>query len=93
MLDWRTENPYEASHNIMNRWYNIFTGNLGYHTAHHVKPGLHWSKLPEFHATIADKIPKHLYHLPAYPFRGFQINREIRLEPTASTESGYEQTA
>ncbi len=56
-----TENPYEASYNTLHPWYNWMTGNLGYHTAHHVKPGLHWSKLPEFHASIADKIPAHLY--------------------------------
>ena len=62
-----TQNPYEASHNIMHRSYNILTGNLGYHTAHHVKPGLHWSKLPEFHATIADRIPHDLYIEPFFP--------------------------
>jgi hypothetical protein len=32
-----------------------------------VKPKLHWSKLPEFHATIADKIPDHLYIQPFFP--------------------------
>ena len=62
-----TANHYEASHNIMHRSYNILTGNLGYHTAHHVKPKLHWSKLPEFHATIADRIPDHLYIEPFFP--------------------------
>jgi len=62
-----TQNPYEASHNILHRSYNILTGNLGYHTAHHVKPKLHWSKLPEFHATIAGKIPADLYIEPFFP--------------------------
>ena len=62
-----TENPYEASHNILHRSYNLLTGNLGYHTAHHVKPKLHWSKLPAFHASIADRIPPHLYQEPFFP--------------------------
>jgi len=66
-----TEDHFEASYNVMNKWYNIFTGNLGYHTAHHVKPGVHWSKLPEYHATIAHKIPAHLYRRPCIPFRWF----------------------
>jgi len=62
-----TQNPYEASHNILHRSYNILTGNLGYHTAHHVKPKLHWSKLPQFHATIAGRIPAELYIEPFFP--------------------------
>lgn len=59
---------FEASYSITHYWYNLFTGNLGYHVAHHAKPGLHWSKLPAYHATIADKIPEHLYRKPFVPF-------------------------
>lgn len=55
-----TDNQFEASFNNLNRWYNLFTGNLGYHTAHHYNGGLHWSKLPRLHERIADKIPDHL---------------------------------
>jgi fatty acid desaturase len=57
-----TENEFEASRNNMNPLYNFFTGNLGYHTAHHHKQGVHWSKLPALHATIKDKIPDYLYN-------------------------------
>jgi fatty acid desaturase len=56
-----TDNPFDASHNIMNRWFNRLTGNLGYHTAHHHSGGLHWSRLPALHARIAHRIPPHLY--------------------------------
>jgi len=56
-----TQNEFEASYNNLNPLYNILTGNLGYHTAHHHKQGVHWSKLPQLHATIEDNIPKHLY--------------------------------
>ncbi|MFL0804309.1 MAG: fatty acid desaturase [Agarilytica sp.] len=55
-----TENEFEASRNNLNRFYNITTGNLGYHTAHHHRQGLHWSLLPELHEKIKDKIPAHL---------------------------------
>jgi len=56
-----TKNQFEASYNNLGKIYNFFTGNLGYHTAHHYKQGVHWSKLPALHATIEDKIPAHLY--------------------------------
>lgn len=61
------DDEYAASNNITHRWYNILTGNLGYHTAHHLRPGLHWSKLPAFHARIADKIPAENYRGPGLP--------------------------
>jgi fatty acid desaturase len=55
-----TQNEYEASYNNLHRWYNRLTGNLGYHTAHHVKQGLHWSKLPILHEEIKHRIPSAL---------------------------------
>ena len=64
-----TDEHHEASYNIMHKWYNIFTGNLGYHTAHHMKMGLHWSKLPDFHAEIAHKIRPEFYVEPCIPFK------------------------
>ena len=56
-----TENEFEASRNKMSPVFNFLTGNLGYHTAHHHKQGVHWSKLPELHEKIKDKIPEYLY--------------------------------
>jgi fatty acid desaturase len=64
-----TDDEFEASYNITDRLYNVFTGNLGYYTAHHMKMGLHWSKLPSFHEQVRDRIPDHLYRLPPPPFR------------------------
>jgi len=55
-----TDDNFKASYNNTNKWFNIFTGNLGFHTAHHYKQGIHWSKLPELHEQIKNKIPSHL---------------------------------
>ncbi|WNG36555.1 fatty acid desaturase [Archangium violaceum] len=63
-----TKEHAEASYNILHRGYNLMTGNLGYHTAHHTKHGLHWSKLPELHAQMARDIPPTLYRQPGIPF-------------------------
>ena len=57
-----TDNEFEASYNNLNKWYNLFTGNLGYHTAHHHKQGVHWSLLPNLHEKIKDEIPPSLIH-------------------------------
>lgn len=52
-----TDDHMHASRNYTHKFRNILTGNLGYHTAHHYRQGLHWSKLPELHAELLDKIP------------------------------------
>jgi fatty acid desaturase len=51
---------YDASMNNTSPAYNFLTCNLGYHTAHHKRPGVHWSLLPKLHEEIKDEIPPHL---------------------------------
>jgi fatty acid desaturase len=53
-----TKDKFAASYTDLNNFWNIMTGNLGYHTAHHVKPNEHWSNLPNVHAEMLDKIPE-----------------------------------
>jgi fatty acid desaturase len=52
------DNHLVASVNRDNRIYNVLTGNLGLHTAHHKRPGLHWSLLPKLHEQIRSQIPE-----------------------------------
>ena len=56
-----SQDDFTASYNTMNSVYNLVTGNLGYHTAHHHKQGVHWSELPALHQTIKHRIPAELY--------------------------------
>ena len=67
--DLDTDDHLHASYNILHRGYNLATGNLGFHTAHHSRPGLHWSRLPAFHAEIEGGIPANHYRQPGWPFR------------------------
>ena len=46
-----------ASRNTTNAFYNLVSGNLGYHSAHHIRPNLHWSALPRMHEELRSKIP------------------------------------
>jgi len=48
---------YDASVNRTSGVYNFLTCNLGYHTAHHARPGLLWSLLEKLHDDIEDRIP------------------------------------
>ncbi len=61
-----TQNHLEASVNTLNRRFNLLTGNLGFHTAHHYKQAVHWSKLPELHRQIAHQIPPQLFRKPDF---------------------------
>ncbi len=58
--DEHSSNPYERANSSLNRVFNRFCNNFGYHTAHHLKPTAHWTELPEIHAQIASRIPGHL---------------------------------
>ena len=66
--DEESENVYERANNSLSWWFNFSTHNFGYHTAHHIRPGAHWTELPEIHRTIADKIPER--HLKTFSWSG-----------------------
>jgi fatty acid desaturase len=55
-----TDDHLVGSRNRDNRIYNWMTCNLGLHTAHHKRPGVHWTLLPQVHAEIEDRIPSEL---------------------------------
>ena len=77
-----------ACNNIIQRFYNVFTGNLGYHTAHHFRPGMHWSLLPALHAEIESKIPKEAYVEPGVPWKYFGESKGAEnFKPSVPAES------
>ena len=47
---------HDHSRSFVSPTLNFLLFNNGFHAAHHENPGLHWSKLPEAHAKIADQI-------------------------------------
>lgn len=65
---------YNHSRNFVGALVNWFTYNNGYHTIHHIEPGLHWSLLPAAHA---QRIAPHIHpsldqrSLIVYLFRTF----------------------
>lgn len=76
-----TDSEFHASSNTLDRFYNLVTGNLGYHTAHHHRQALHWSKLPALHAQLKDRIPATTYLEVGIPFSWFSW-----LAPPAAAE-------
>ena len=62
-----TESHFTGCTNITDPIYNVLTGNLGFHAAHHYRQNVHWSKLPELHAQIAHKIPAENLHEAGAP--------------------------
>lgn len=71
-----TDDHFVASRNVELKLYNLTSWNLGFHTAHHMLPGLHWSKLPGLHDRIRDRIPEHL--LTQTLFLQWLPERELR---------------
>jgi fatty acid desaturase len=47
---------WDHSRNFLSPILNAVLFNNGYHTVHHLKPGVHWSELPALHAQHAHKI-------------------------------------
>jgi fatty acid desaturase len=50
------DSAWNHSRNFVGRWLNWWVFNNGYHTAHHARPGLHWSLVPGFHEQIRAQI-------------------------------------
>ena len=53
-----SENKYEHANNSLSPMFNRLTHNFGYHTAHHLIPGAHWTALPDIHRRIEHRIPE-----------------------------------
>ncbi len=54
------ESAWNHSRNFESPMLNALLFNNGYHTVHHLKPGLHWSLTPALHAEHAPKIHSEL---------------------------------
>ena len=64
--------PYNHSRNFSGAALNFFLFNNGFHGAHHIKPNLHWSLLPDYHEKHVRPYvhPElDLVSLPAYLFK------------------------
>ena len=54
------DSEYNHCRNFVGRWTNWWLFNNGYHAAHHIHPGLHWSELPACHENIRGSIDPRL---------------------------------
>ncbi len=74
--DCDTTSEYDHSRNVTGGLINFFLLNNGYHTAHHLRPAMHWSLLPEFHRNhVLPRINPILNHRT---FTGLVIERLLR---------------
>lgn len=71
--DCDTGSEYDHSRNVTGRIVNWFLLNNGYHTAHHLRPAMHWSLLPAFHRDHV--VPRMNPSLDHHSFLGLVIER------------------
>ena len=76
-----------SARNFTGGFINFLLFNNGFHTAHHERPGLHWSRLPAAHGAISDTIPSHLvepnfalYFIRQYLWAAWNPSRGTRQE-------------
>jgi fatty acid desaturase len=55
-IETATGSEWNHSRNFVSPVLNAILFNNGYHTVHHMKPGVHWSQTPALHAQYAAKI-------------------------------------
>jgi fatty acid desaturase len=74
-VDCDPSSRFDHSRNFVGKLGNLLTFNAGYHTAHHARPGLHWTKLPALHAELAPGIDPRLNQpsLIAFTFRSYVL--------------------
>ena len=53
--DCRMTNGQDSANNFLGFYYTRLSFNEGYHVAHHLKPSLHWSKLPAYHRAMINQ--------------------------------------
>ncbi len=53
------ESPSSSANVNFGLLHGVLAFNIGYHSAHHIRPAAHWTKLPHLHARlIADSLPE-----------------------------------
>ena len=69
---------FNFSRDFTGPWINFFTCNNGYHTIHHMRPSMHWTKYPEQSRKLVEphQHPElRQQNLFAYSFRTFFLNK------------------
>ena len=72
------DSEYNHSRNFVGKFVNYLAFNNGFHSVHHLKPGLHWSLTPAAHAEL---IAPHIHpnldqkNFALYLFRAYILNK------------------
>ena len=67
------DNPYRNSNCLINARYNHKAYNDGYHIVHHIRPGMHWSEMPQWFLDHYDRFVEQ----DAVVFDGLGDNQQV----------------
>ncbi|MBV9949074.1 MAG: fatty acid desaturase [Myxococcales bacterium] len=86
-VDCDARSRWNHSRNFVSRWMNYLVFDNGFHTVHHERPGLHWSRLREEHAKIVHLVDPRLIEgsILGYCLKAYVLGRAPAqaLEPVA----------
>jgi fatty acid desaturase len=79
-IDCEQGSEWNHSRNFVSPLLNALLFNNGYHTVHHLKPGVHWSAIPALHQQHAAKIHPDLLRRSWWRFMAnvFVLGRQAR---------------
>ena len=87
-VDCDPSSRWRHSRDFVSSWMNFLVFDNGFHTVHHERPGLHWSRTRQAHARIAHLLDKQLQESSIFSYAFKTYVRKPRPSRWAAERSG-----